>query len=96
MNLTFSTISVPEYGSYRIYHVDSNSSLSDIDDALYYFEGPYYRYAASGAGCDPSQCYPGWNCERQRLTQLWLSKHTIIHTKPKELGLWDSIKAMFK
>ncbi len=96
MNLTFSTISVPEYGSYRIYHVDSNSSLSDIDDALYYFESPYYRYCASGAGCNP-ESMPGWSAERQRLTQLWFSKHTIVHTKPvKHTSLWDSIKAMFK
>lgn len=41
-----------------------HSTFQEVNDALYAFESPFYTYCASGAGCNPSVEYPGWNNER--------------------------------
>ena len=61
----------------RYPEITEQSTWEDVDEALYQFEHPFYRYCASGAGCDPSIEYPGWASERERLTRLWLDKHPM-------------------
>lgn len=50
------------------------SSFSEIDEALYLHEAPYYRYCACGGGSDLTRSKV-WVAERQRLTALWYLKH---------------------
>lgn len=87
---------IVRHRGYKIYPVNAESSFQEVDDALYYFESPFYRYCATGGGQNPQE-HPGWDEERERLTRLWQSKCPYpTPVVPKELGLWDSIKALFK
>lgn len=45
-------------------------SFTEIDQLLYEFETPLYRYAASGGGRNPSES-PEWVAERKTLLALW-------------------------
>ncbi len=59
-------------------YVDETSPFSEIDDAMYWHERPYYRYATTGGGSNPNE-RPEWRRERERLLKLWLTKypHTL-------------------
>ena len=80
----------------RYPEITEQSTWEDVDEALYQFEHPFYRYCASGAGCDPSIEYPEWTSERERLTRLWLDKHpgpTPVEEKPTKL--FDKLLSLF-
>lgn len=62
----------------RYPEITEQSTWMEIDEALYQFERPYYRYCSSGGGCDPSTEYPGWTAERDRLTRIWLNTHPRV------------------
>lgn len=69
----------------RYPEITEQSTWMEIDEALYQFERPFYRYCSSGGGCDPSTEYVGWTTERERLTRIWLNKHPRVTTEPVSL-----------
>lgn len=82
----------------RYPEITIESNFWDIDEALYQFERPLYRYSASGAGCNPSTEYSGWDEERERLSKLWDAKCTYGGhlTLPKNPGFIETILNFFK
>lgn len=50
--------------------MNDQSTFTEIDEALYQHERPFYRYCASGGGSNPADD-PMWVEERIRLSELW-------------------------
>ena len=55
-----------------------DSSVAELEQALYDHERPYYHYCASGGGNDPSESQV-WRFERNRLNALLTIKNGSLN-----------------